>query len=84
MTATGLLVTLRGRIGAEASERLLIEGDVTFALDEDYFGDVDRMTSRPLAGHPENIELNRARRGQTSFAGGAHVGQLPVSGECML
>lgn len=84
MTVTGLLVTLRGRIGAEASERLLIEGDGTLALDQDYFGGVDRMTSRPLAGHSENIELNRARRGRTSFAGEANVGELRVLGECML
>ncbi len=57
-------VTLRGRIGAEASEgpvSLLIEGEGTLALDEDYFSGVNRKTSRPLVGDPENVELNRAQ-----------------------
>lgn len=57
-------ITLRGRMGVEAAQgpfTALVEGEGTLALDEDYFSGVNRKSTRPLVGDPENVELNRAQ-----------------------
>ncbi|PSJ42080.1 alginate export family protein [Allosphingosinicella deserti] len=62
-------LTTRLRTGAEVASgpwSMLIEGEATVALVDDYFNGVRGPTDRPLVLDPENVELNRA---QVRYAG---------------
>jgi hypothetical protein len=57
-------VTMRLRAGGEISKgpwALLVEGEGTLAIDEDYNSGVNGKTLYPLVADPENVEANRVQ-----------------------
>lgn len=62
-------LTLRGRLGGEVSNKdwsILIEGEGTLVIVDDYNSGVNGKILVPIVADPENIELNRA---QVQFRG---------------
>jgi len=57
-------VTMRLRAGGEISKgpwALLVEGEGTLAIDEDYNSGVNGKTLYPIVPDPENVEANRVQ-----------------------